>query len=384
MLQPCQTPIGRGRSCNHAPDAITVGDLSTTLASACNLGFNVTMSAGRQSRESNGTAVLRPAARADIDAVMALAIAGGSGLTNLPPDRDTLADRISSSERAVADAAAREAGAAIMLVVERDARVVAVSGIFPRVGAEWPFYSYRLTRQANRSLAVGRVKAQTLLNLVNDFDGETEIGMLFVDPTMRGGALGKLAARGRYLFIAAHRGWFGRRVMAELRGWQDAEGRSPVWEAIGRHFYDMDFQEADRTGALTGNQFIADLGPRYPLYISLLPAAAQAALGRPHDDGRPAFEMLMAEGFHAGDYVDIFDGGPTVVADIDAVKTVRDACRVAMTGIAPGGSRALVAVGSGADFRVARGDVDSAGRVDSALADALGLVPGDAMLVVAA
>ena len=329
-------------------------------------------------------AVLRMASEADIDGVMALATAGGSGLTNLPPDRDMLASRIGASERAVADAGAREAGAAIMLVVERGSRIVAVSGIFPRVGAEWPFYSYRLTRQANRSPAVDRLKAQTLLNLVNDFDGEAEIGMLFVDPAMRGGALGTLAARGRYLFIAAHREWFGRRVMAELRGWQDADGRSPVWEAIGRHFYDMDFQEADRTGALTGNQFIADLGPRYPLYLSLLPASAQAALGRPHDDGRPAFDMLVAEGFHAGDYVDIFDGGPTVVADIDAIKTVREARQVAMAGVAAGGVRSLVAVGSGADFRVARGEVDADGRVDPALNSALRLRPGDTMLVVSA
>jgi arginine N-succinyltransferase len=330
----------------------------------------------------SGIAVLRTAIQADIDGVMALAIAGGSGLTNLPPDREMLASRIEASERAVADASARAAGAAI--VVERESRIVAVSGIFPRVGADWPFYSYRLTRQANRSLAVGRLKAQTLLNLVNDFDGEAEIGMLFVDPAMRGGALGKLAARGRYLFIAAHRDWFGRRVMAELRGWQDADGRSPVWEAIGRHFYDMDFQEADRTGALSGNQFIADLGPRYPLYLSLLPAAAQAALGRPHDDGRPAFDMLIAEGFHAGDYVDIFDGGPTVVADIDAVRTVREARQIGMNGVAAGGARSLIAVGSGAEFRVAHGDVDADGRVDPALAAALNLKVGDAMLVVTA
>ena len=334
--------------------------------------------------DSSGVAVLRPAAEADISGVLALAAAGGSGLTNLPPDRDVLAGRIAASACAVADAAAREAGSAIMLVVELDTRVVAVSGIFPRVGAEWPFYSYRLTRQANRSLAVGRLKAQNLLNLVNDFDGETEVGMLFVDPAMRGGALGRLAARGRYLFIAAHRDWFGRRVMAELRGWQDGDGRSPVWEAIGRHFYDMDFHEADRTGALTGNQFIADLGPRYPLYLSLLPVAAQAAIGRPHDDGLAALDMLVSEGFQVGDYVDIFDGGPTVYADIDAVKTVREAREVLMTGVASGGTRSLVAAGSGADFRVARGDVDAAGCVEPALADALRLETGDTMLVVPA
>lgn len=328
--------------------------------------------------------VLRPATIDDIDGVLGLAEKGGSGLTNLPPVRETLVERIAASERAITSAAAREAGAAIMLVIEHGQRIVAVSGIFPRVGAEWPFYSYRLTRQANRSAAVGRQKAQTLLNLVNDFDGEAEVGMLFVDPAMRGAALGALAARGRYLFMAAHRDWFGRRVMAELRGWQDAEGRSPVWEAIGRHFYDMDFGEADRTGALSGNQFIADLGPRYPLYLSLLPPEAQAALGKPHDDGRPAFDMLIAEGFRAGDYVDIFDGGPTVVAEIDEIRTVRDARPVVMNGVASDGRRSLVAVGTGAAFRVARGHVDRDGRVDPALATALGLNSGDMMLTVTA
>ena len=146
----------------------------------------------------------------------------------------------------------------------------------------------------------------------------------------------------------------------------------------------MDGHAADRTGALTGNQFIADLGPRYPLYLSLLPAAAQKALGQPHDDGRPAFEMLITEGFHAGDYVDIFDGGPTVVADINSVKTIREAMQVEMAGVTESGVRSLVAVGTGASFRVARGGVDVDGRVDPALAEALRVQIGDSMRVVSA
>jgi arginine N-succinyltransferase len=334
-------------------------------------------------RDAAAQTVLRPGRVGDLGALLAMAERGGSGLTNLPPDRDALAAKLAASEAAIADADVREAGAAIMLVVESAGEVVGTSCIFARVGADWPFCSYRLTRQASRSRAVDRLGAQTLLNLVNDFDGETEVGGLFIDPARRGGAFGTLAARGRYLFIAAHRDWFGRRVIAELRGWQDADGRSPVWEAIGRHFYAMDFHEADRTGALTGNQFIADLGPRYPLYLSLLPQAAQEALGKPHDDGRPAYDMLLAEGFHAGDYVDIFDGGPTVVADIDAVRTVRNVRPVTMAGIADGGTDSLVATGAGADFRLSRGGVDKKGCVMPELAQTLGLIEGDAMLVVA-
>ena len=330
----------------------------------------------------SGTACVRTARIDDLDALFDLAVSGGNGLTNLPPDRDALAAKLSASVDAVASAAAREAGAAVMLIVEARGRVVGTSCVFARVGATWPFYSYRLTRQANRSLAVARLQAQILLNLANDFDGEAEVGGLFIAPDARGAALGALAARARYLFIATHRDWFGRRVIAELRGWQDSDGRSPVWEGIGRHFYAMDFDEADRTGALGGNQFIADLGPRYPLYVSLLPPAARAALGRPHDDGRAAYDMLVAEGFAAGDYVDIFDGGPTVVADIDNVRTIRLSRGVAVTGVAAGGACMLAATGHGAGFRVARGHVTPDGAVDAGLAAALGIVPGDAITVV--
>lgn len=300
--------------------------------------------------------IIRPVRAGDLDGVLRLAESAGSGLTNLPPEREALRHRIASAERAMAEEGARDAGAAIMLVAELDEEIVATGMIFARVGAEWPFYSYRLTRQASVSRSLGRTKAQMLLNLTNDFDGETEVGGLFVDPRRRGLALGGLMARARYLFIAMHRPWFGNRVIAELRGYQDADGCAPVWEAIGRRFYDMDFQEADRTGAVHGNQFIADLGPRYPIYVSMLPPDAQAAFGRPHDDGRPARDMLLTEGFRDEGYVDIFDGGPTLVADIDALRTVRNsASRVVRRTDAPAGSAGMAGIGEGAGFRAAAG-----------------------------
>ena len=300
-------------------------------------------------------AIIRPVRSEDLDAVFELTRRGGTGLTNLPPDREAIERRIVAAEQALSDQQARADGAAIMLVAESDQHIVATGMIFARVGAAWPFYSYRITRQAALSRAVGRSKAQRMLNLVNDFDGETEVGGLFVDPAKRGLALGQLMARSRYMFIAAHRSWFGERVIAELRGYQDEIGKSPVWESLGRHFYDMEFDEADRTGAIHGNQFIADLGPRYPIYISLLPASAQQALGRPHEDGRPAHAMLLAEGFRDEGYVDIFDGGPTLVASTDAIRTVAGSREGAYLGSKSGGERALIATGFGSDFRLVRG-----------------------------
>ncbi len=271
-----------------------------------------------------------------------------------------------------------------MLVTEIGTQVVATGMIFARIGAEWPFYSYRITRQAAMSRALARSKAQRLLNLVNDFDGESEVGGLFVDPKLRGMALGQLMARSRYMFMASHRDWFGRCVIAELRGYQDGDGRSPVWEAIGRHFYDMEFGEADRIGAIHGNQFIADLGARYPIYISMLPRAAQAALGRPHDDGRPAYAMLLEEGFRDEGYVDIFDGGPTLVADIDQVRTICSSRPAVFAGEQAGSAPALIAAGVGREFRLVRG-FTSAGadgvRIDGESARLLRVSSGDTLRI---
>ncbi len=333
----------------------------------------------RHNRQAAAT--VRAARRQDLDAIYRLACAGGSGLTNLPADRNALAAKLDRACRAIVDPAEREAGAPIMLVTELDGGIVGTGMIWARVGGDWPFYSYRLTRQAKISRAIGRTKAQMLLNLVNDFDGETEVGGLFIDPGARGHALGRLTARARYLFIAAHRPWFGRKAIAELRGYQGADGRSPVWEALGRHFYGMEFDEADRTGAIAGNQFIADLGPAYPIYVSLLPADAQAALGRPHDDGRPARDMLLAENFRDEGYVDIFDGGPTLVADIDRIATVaalRTSAVVAIDEVAA--VPVMASTGQGADFRAASGLAAADGervRLAPSLAAALRVGPGD-------
>lgn len=319
------------------------------------MGFSAVVSPAVESGSAAAIARVRAGRPDDLDGLLALAEAGGTGLTNLPPDAEVLTRKLQSSVAALSDPAARQAGAPILLITELNGRTVGTGCVFPRVGADWPFCSYRITRQAQTSRALKRATAQRLLNLVHDFDGEVEVGGLFVHPQARGAYVGALTARSRYLFLAQHRDWFGRRVMAELRGWQDDLGRSPVWEALGRHFYDMDFEEADRLNAVAGNQFIADLGPRYPIYISILPKAAQAALGRPHDDGRRALSMLMEEGFRDEEYVDIFDGGPTVFADIDDLRTVRES---AVAGVEQAqdldpARRRLVAAGSGPSFRAA-------------------------------
>lgn len=339
---------------------------------------------------AGGTLIVRPARADDLEGLFRLAEAAGSGMTNLQPDRALLADRLAASEAALVSAAARDAGAAIFFVVEgvgEDGEAVAplvgTAAIFPRIGIEWPFYSYRRTRQAQTHKALGKTVAHEMLILANDFDGGAEVGGLFIDTAARGAAAGKLTARSRYLFIAEHRDWFDRLVISDLRGYQDATGASPFWEALGREFYDMDFTEADRMNAVVGNQFIADLSPKHPIYARLLPPAARMALGRPHDQGQRAMQMLFEEGFRDEGYVDIFDGGPTLCAQIDDLKAVKDSqrVRVAEVGAEVESADQLVSTGVGAEFRAARGalvvDGEGAARLETGLARALRVGPGD-------
>lgn len=302
---------------------------------------------------------IRPARADDADALLALAAAAGTGFTNLPPDRGILGERIARSDALLAG---EKLGGAIILCLEVDGAVRGCGMVFPRVGVEWPFYSYRIGYMTQRSSIDGRMTRFMVLTLTNDLEDCAEVGGLMVDPSLRGGGYGRMMARSRYLFMGLHRAMFGARVIADLRGWLD-DGRSPFWDAVGGRFYAMSFAEADRINATTGNQFIADLNPRAPIYVNMLSEEAQRVIGNVHDDGRAAQSLLIEEGFREEGYVDIFDAGPTMVADIDDLKAVRGlhhAMFAGGTAIDPLRDH-LIARGSGIDFCCTVGAIEAAG-----------------------
>ena len=326
--------------------------------------------------------VVRPARADDGDALLAMARAAGPGMTSLPADAATLAAMLATSAARMEAGDAPAGNGALWFILWRGGEAIGACAIFPAVGTGWPFYSYRRDKVRAVSQALGRSITLETLSPSNHFDGVAEVGGLIVLPAERGGGAGRIAARSRYLFLAEHRGWFPDRVMAELRGHQDADGVSPVWEALGRPFYAMDFDAADAFGARHGNQFIAELGPRFPIYADLLSPAARAALGRPHAQSRPAYDMLLAEGFRDDGYIDIFDGGPQVSAEIDDLAAVRD-CRIetlVATDAMPDETAALLSVGRGLGFRSTRGGVarrDGGIAIDAVAVERLGACVGD-------
>lgn len=331
---------------------------------------------------------IRAATARDAQPLYEMAKLAGGGFTNLPPDRKAIARKL---ERSATALARTESGVEdeLFLVVLENADTGEVRGtaqMFTCVGQTWPFYSYRLTALTQHSKELDRTFRAEMLSLVTDLEGSSEVGGLFLHPSERAGGLGLLLARSRYLFIAMHRARFADRILAELRGIIDERGGSTFWDGVAGRFFGMSFQEADYFNAINGNQFIADLMPKHPVYVAMLSESARSVIGLPHPSGRAAMRMLEEEGFSYDSYIDIFDGGPTMTAQTDRVRSVAEAEQGAITSLGEGGEDSLIAAGHLADFRCCFGTIrhDTGGvTIDPAAAKLLGVETGDTIWSVA-
>lgn len=326
-------------------------------------------------------AFMRPVRREDFDQVLALAQQSDGGMTNLPRDPDALRARVNFAVDSFAANADSPSGEIYTMVLEQDGKIIGVSAVFSAVGLDYGFVNYRINKTVHVSKQLKKRIERRLLMPTHDFTGCGEVGSLFLSPDIRGGGFGKFLAKTRYLFIAQHRKLIADPVCAELRGWRAPDGTQPFWDSLGRLFFDMEFEDADLANAAMGNQMIADLMPRHPIYVALLPEAAKESLGRPHDNAMPAFNMLMKEGFAYRGYVDVFDAGPLVDAHIDDIKTVKES-KVYKAKIADPGEAPAMLMGAGwlQKFRsvrdAARADGDTL-TISAVCAKVLGVEEGD-------
>jgi arginine N-succinyltransferase len=333
---------------------------------------------------------LRAARASDLEPLYEMAKLTGGGFTNLPADRKALAAKLDRAEQAFARDEHKLGDDQFVLILE-NTRTGAVRGtcqIFSQVGQQWPFYSYRLSTLSQHSQELDRTVRAEILSLVTDLEGSSEVGGLFLHPNERAGGLGLLLARSRYLFIAMHRARFADRVLAELRGIIDDRGGSPFWDGVAGRFFGMTFQEADYFNAINGNQFIADLMPKHPVYVAMLNDDARSVIGLPHPTGRAAMTMLENEGFSYDGYVDIFDGGPSMLAKTDQVKSVKETKHAAVEAVdCNDGERALLASGHLDTFRSCYGErcfnPDGSVTINAAAAETLDVQPGDIVWSVA-
>jgi len=289
------------------------------------------------SSEALSRYLVRPVAADDVSSLLELAAALGPGMTTLPADGAVLARKAENSAASFRGEASDDPQYLLGLCeVETPSRLLGVAGVYPGVGARFGFFSYHVGSLVQRSRWNDDAARIQVLSVDNSYTGATEVGSLAVHPRLRGLGVGKLLARARYMLIAAAPDRFGDVIMAEMRGWQDDQGRSPFWEAVGGKFFGVDFPTADRLSAVEGAAFFADLWPKLPIYSALLPDAAKNVIARAHHTSQLAMNMLLEEGFVYEDMVDLFDAGPQVSARAKDICTIRNAHHLQVRDLAGG------------------------------------------------
>jgi arginine N-succinyltransferase len=262
--------------------------------------------------------LIRPIAGQDLDGLVQMASQSGFGLTTLPFDRDLLRDRILESERSFEQMPEKPGGESYLFVLVDPATesIVGTSGVVSKVGGFEPFYAYRIETSSHDSE----------VHLVAEHSGPCEIGSLFLSPAHRRGGNGRFLSLFRFLFMAEYLKSFEPVVIAEMRGVSDKKGQSPFWDALGIHFFNIAFPKADHL-SMKDKRFIAELMPTHPIYIPLLPKAAQDVIGQVHPATGPALKILEKEGFKFTGMVDIFDGGPIISCELEKVRSVKESVK---------------------------------------------------------
>ncbi|MEH6649080.1 MAG: arginine N-succinyltransferase [Motiliproteus sp.] len=327
--------------------------------------------------------IVRPVTFADLTALERLAVVAGGSMSTLPANRDHLSEMIAATQQSLRSDPQSPGGETYHFVLEDSDsdEILGIAGIASSVGLDSPFYSYRIEKVVHASSELQIHNRIPALHLCQDHTGSSSLCSLFLAPDHRTAENLNLLSRARMLFMASHRQRFSDRTLVELQGIQDENHKSPFWEAIGRHFFNMDFSRANYLTGIQNKSFIADLMPHYPVYVPLLPDSAQAVIGKPRPDIEQIVELLEAEGFSHRGYIDIFDAGPTLELRTDQIRSLSDSQKISAECGGAGQSDAAIALVSNTclkDFRclLTRLEIRNP-QLSDAVAERLNVASGD-------
>ncbi|MBU6953496.1 MULTISPECIES: arginine/ornithine succinyltransferase subunit alpha [unclassified Hahella] len=269
--------------------------------------------------------IFRPSRFADLPGIEKLINESAAQVSTLPADRDKLGEKIDQSCRSFAGDESMAGKERYLFVLEdtESKEILGTSGIDACAGNGAPFYNYRLDELIHSSQQLGVFNKVPILYMTHELTGSPLLCSLTISPRYRKTEYFDLLSRSRFLFMGQHRERFQSRIIVEIQGKQGDSGDSPFWDSLGRHFFDMDFATADYYSGIKSKTFIAEMMPPHPIYVNLLTKDAQDAIAQPHSAARDNCQFLNREGFRMGRYIDIFDGGPTLEADLDNLTTVK-------------------------------------------------------------
>ncbi|MEX0298762.1 MAG: arginine N-succinyltransferase [Kordiimonas sp.] len=328
--------------------------------------------------------IIRLAQDGDLPKLLTLSQKVASGMTTVPQDSEGWNKLITSTKKFISHSKVEQGSCLLVLEDTSKNRIAGFTAIHRNVGMSRPFFTFKKSKIRKANSVTGRATDYDILFLTNDFGKADEIGTLFLDPEYQGYGTGRFLSLSRFLFMAIDPTRYSGIIFAEMRGYQNGEGISPVWEALGKHFFDIPFEDADRYSAGKPVQFITDSFPEHPIIVDLLPQAAQDAIGKPHRDTVPAYKLLKSVGFLDLDYVDIFDGGPTIFTPIENIKPLRESKRaIAKIGQPERGTSYMIALPDITNFTAASANIslqDSEATINQTVADKLGIKDGDQII----
>jgi arginine N-succinyltransferase len=283
---------------------------------------------------------IRQSYREDVDQV--LAVAEHLDTVNLPHDRQVIEGILDRSEKSFhgeVDGADLE----FVFVLEDLAkqRIIGTSMIYAQHGTKRaPHIFFRVENDERYSVTLDRYFVHRTLRIGYNYNGPTEIGGLILLPEYRRNvhALGKALSYVRFLFMRMHRPMFRGQVLSELLPPLEADGTSKLWEALGRRFTGLTYQEADRLSK-DNKEFIHALFPDDPIHTELLPDDVQAIIGQVGEETRAVEKMLRRIGFDYAEQIDPFDGGPHFMANTDDITIIKNAIELDVSSEASGERR---------------------------------------------
>ena len=203
-------------------------------------------------------------------------------------------------------------------------KLIGTSLIIARHGLpEAPHIYLSVGTDERYSSTIDRHFEHTTLRLGFSYQGPTEVGALILHPQYRGLGLGKQLSLVRFAFIAARRSWFQPKIIAEMMPPLTEDGRSELWEYLGKKFTGLTYQEADKLSK-ANKEFISALFPQNRFYTSLFPKHVEALVGQVGPQSRGALKLLKSIGFKYSHQIDPFDGGPHYIANTDEITTIQN------------------------------------------------------------
>jgi arginine N-succinyltransferase len=276
--------------------------------------------------------LVRDARADDLDDL--LGVARFLDSVNLPADRSRLRELIDlSTESFVGGCDVSQRRYLFVLTDGDSGPVVGASMVFAQHGSRRaPHVYFDVLEEERYSHTLDVHVVHRILRIGYNYKGVTEIGGLVLLPELRRhpARLGRLLSYVRFVYLARHRPLFRDDVLSELMPPLEADGTSLLWEALGRRFTGLSYQEADRLSH-ENKEFIRALFPEEPIYATLLPAEVQSRIGQVGPATRGVERMLKRIGFAYAGRIDPFDGGPHFQARLEDIVPVRLASTASVT-----------------------------------------------------